>query len=396
MCDWIPKGRWVARNIFQAEGTYFPHNLNTFNVDPAQSKQKGRGFTLYHPWSFSLCCTGWSVQNIWFMYQYAPDRTFLEKTAYPAVREAAMFYASFLESCDKQPDGKARFGPTAVPERIGWLPDLSRNYDSTADISYARWTFNAAIEGAQTLHKDVEMVRRFKRALNLLPDYPTFGTGNDKVVVICGGAQPQAINIAVLAMPVFPNEEVTYFSAPPQKDLFAHTLLTAFGEGYNEWMMMCLARERLSLPGTVDYIKQEFGARQRPNGTLSLQRGNHPWNDFGHYTETFAATAVVSELMLQSAGDIIRVFPTWPEKQNGKFTGLRAKGGFLVSAQQADGQVKQMSITSTAGGKLRVLSPWPAVSVQQDGVTRSVQPDGHGILELNTKPDQFLILTASK
>ncbi|MCX6877394.1 MAG: hypothetical protein NTW21_26830 [Verrucomicrobia bacterium] len=403
ICDWIPKGRWIAKNIFEAEGTFFPHNINTYNVDPVTSQEQGRGFHLHHPWGFSLCCTGWAIQNVWSMYEYAPDRRFLEKTAYPAVKEAALFYASFLEACDKRPDGKARFGPTVVPELNGWQPDLSRNYDSTADIAYARWSLKTAIEGAEVLRQDAPLVERFHHALCLLPEYPTRGEGDERVVVISAGGVPliidrpaQDLNCAVTSMPVFPADEVTFFSPPAQKDLFARTIRTAqfHFEGFNEWIMLGLSRARLSMPDTVDYARRVFGERQRPNGTLALSRRNHPWNDYGHYTETFAATAVVSEMLLQSAGDAIRVFPAWPKDMAAKFANLRTRGGFLVSAEQAAGQVKQVAITSTVGGKVRLLSPWPTARVQRGNDTQKVTPDAQGVLELDTRPQVSLYLTS--
>ena len=395
VCDWIPKGRWIARNIFEAEGTFFPHNINTYNVDPATSQEQGRGFHLHHPWGFSLCCTGWAIQNVWSMYEYAPDRRFLEKTAYPAVREAALFYASFLEACDKRPDGKARFGPTVVPERHTWLPDLSRNYDSAADIAYARWSLKTAIEGAQVLRQDAPLVERFGHALRLLPEYPTHGEGDNRVVVTCAGVAPHELNIPVTSMPVFPTDEVTFFSAPAEKELFVRTIRTAQAEGFCEWIMLGLSRARLSMPDTVEYARRVFGERQRPNGTLSLQRGNHGWNDYGHYTETFAATAVVSEMLLQSTGDAIRVFPAWPQDKAARFTDLRARGGFLVSAEQAAGQVKQVAITSTVGGKVRLLSPWPTARVRRGNDTQTVTPDAQGVVELDTRPQESLYLTSN-
>jgi hypothetical protein len=68
---------------------------------------------------------------------------------------------------------------------------------------------------------------------------------------------------------------------------------------------------------------------------------------------------------MQSVGDIIRVFPCWPKEQNAKFTNLRAQGGFLVSAEQKDGKVTKLEITSTVGGTLRVLNPWSGQVVER-------------------------------
>ncbi|MCF7733368.1 MAG: hypothetical protein K9N23_16885 [Akkermansiaceae bacterium] len=121
---------------------------------------------------------------------------------------------------------------------------------------------------------------------------------------------------------------------------------------------MGVSRARLSMPGTRDWLSDEIKARLRPNQTITLNRLGSNLNNFGHYTEQLAASMAIGELLLQSAGDIIRVFPAWPQGRNAAFTKLRAQGGFLVSAEQGDHRGVKVEITSTVGGKLRVLNPW--------------------------------------
>jgi hypothetical protein len=81
-------------------------------------------------------------------------------------------------------------------------------------------------------------------------------------------------------------------------------------------------------------------------------------------------------------GDIIRIFPAWPKNKNAGFTNLRAQGGFLVSAEQVDGKVAKLEITATVGGKLRLLSPWLAIKVNE----KALKTDERGIAEMETQP----------
>jgi hypothetical protein len=142
------------------------------------------------------------------------------------------------------------------------------------------------------------------------------------------------------------------------------------------------------MPGAMDWMRTELQARTRPNGTLTLNRLGHGINNYGHYTEQFAASMAIGELLVQSVGDVIRVFPAWPQERDAAFTHLRAQGGFLVSASQSDGQIEEFQITSTAGGRLRLLSPWPAVEVVCNGQTlaRAPELDQRGIIQLDTRP----------
>ena len=115
-------------------------------------------------------------------------------------------------------------------------------------------------------------------------------------------------------------------------------------------------------------MKAEFLKRARPNGTITLQAGDR----CGHFTEQFAAAGAIAELLLQSVGDILRVFPAWPQEKDAKFENLRAQGGFLVSAEQKDGKVTKLHIVSTVGGKLRLLDPWTGQLVERETKTGEV------------------------
>lgn len=42
------------------------------------------------------------------------------------------------------------------------------------------------------------------------------------------------------------------------------------------------------MPGTADWVRGELAARERPNGTITLNRLGHHFNNAGHYTEQFA------------------------------------------------------------------------------------------------------------
>jgi hypothetical protein len=84
-----------------------------------------------------------------------------------------------------------------------------------------------------------------------------------------------------------------------------------------------------------------------------------------YLVESVGIAAAISEFLLQSVGDIIRVFPAWPKDKDARFAALRAQGGFLVSAEQKDGKVTKLEITSTVGGTLRLLNPWTGKIVER-------------------------------
>ena len=157
---------------------------------------------------------------------------------------------------------------------------------------------------------------------------------------------------------------------------------------------------RLSMSETLPWLREELTARLRPNGTLTLNR-NEPrfgFNNFGHYTEQFAASLAINELLLQSVADVVRVFPAWPLDKPARFQQLRAQGGFLISAACENGNVGPVLVESTAGGRLRLLSPWPGIEVLvgPDGQAHPLTPNEKGLLELDTPAGQTFEFRARK
>ncbi len=102
--------------------------------------------------------------------------------------------------------------------------------------------------------------------------------------------------------------------------------------------------------------------------------------------EMIGVAGLVNEFLLQSVQNKIRLFPCWSTDKDAAFTGLRAQGGFVVSAEFAKGRVTSATIESTAGKQLQLLSPWKTVHV--NGKKTALDPNG--LVTLNTRPGQVL------
>ena len=395
--EYLPRARWLAGKVFDCGGAYYPHVLFAYEpADPTRCKgATGRQY-IHHVWGFTLGVNGFTAQPLWWHYKYAPDRGLLEKVVYPVVRDVAVFNADFMDTCRRDKSGKIVLGPSVSPEHWGWTKDFARNYNGTFDIAMFRYILRAAVEGATTLGRDEKLVARWKKALLDLPDYPTTG-GANPIVVDMRDAPPTTYNIAVPAAPVFPADVVTWWSPEKQKALFARTISSLRWNGNNSSIILSVARARLSIPGTSEWVRKTLAARYRQNGTFELNRVGAGINSYGHYTEQFAATMAISELLVQSVGDIVRVFPAWPKDTPARFENLRAQGGFLVSSAQADGAVREVRIIATVGGKLRLLSPWATIAVARNGAGASaLKCDARRIVALDTRPGERLVFTARR
>ena len=107
-----------------------------------------------------------------------------------------------------------------------------------------------------------------------------------------------------------------------------------------------------------------------------------------------AVARFVNELLLQSVGDIIRLFPAWPTASDARFANLLAYGGFEVSAEQTGGKIANVRITSTVGGPVELVSPWGQpfrVVAQPDGSSIPVTTTA-GISSFATTAGQTYLL----
>ena len=168
----------------------------------------------------------------------------------------------------------------------------------------------------------------------------------------------------------------------PVKELFRRTIRDTRFNGNNSHVIFNIAKARLSMPEAVTDTRRWFKSRELPNGLFV-------WQGHAHGTfmpESIGVAALVAEFLMQSVGDTIRVFPCWPGDKDARFSRLRAQGGFLVSAEQREGTVTRLAIRSTAGGTLRLLSPWK--SIQANG--KMLKPDARGVVTLPTRIGEMI------
>ncbi len=384
IAGFAPRGRWLAKKTYGLDGLFLPVNIfgPEYLVAPEDAKSKNARQIAYVPWSYGLGLTGWGLQNLWLRYEYEPDLEYLA-SVYPLLRDGAEFYANVIAQCrDDDGDGKVEIGPSYNPEHGPF-----GSFNNPVDVAYFDFLLSAASEAAGLLGRDAALVARWKKAHAQVPRYETASLEGKAIVANWRGAAADAIkvhNVASPTVPIFPAERITWFSPPEEKALFERTLRWIRHNGNNSHIMVNVARARLSMPEAYTETKAHFSRIVTPNG---LYAG---WPGHGYYlAESWAFAGLTAELLMQSVNDIIRVFPAWPKEEDAVFVNLRAQGGFLVSAEQKAGEVVKVEVRSTAGGTLRLLSPWRATRANG---TRLV-PGDRGVVEIRTARGDELVLT---
>lgn len=388
--EYLPRARWLAKTCFAGcEGAFIHSDVWPYEPDPAKCKSRNRRQCAYLPWGFSLGMNGMVATTLWEYYLYKPDQEYLKARIYPVLKDMAMFYCSLMERSQSDANGKAVLAPSLYPEQGSF-----GQTNTPWDVAFVTYGLKAAESAAEVLNCDTELVARIRKNLDIMPPYPTEPDpeqGNLPVALMWQGGKlhdKPLDNHCSNTQPVYPGAQVTWFSPEDKKELFKRTIRYQFprsGKG-NCMVMIQIARARLGMTGdAVQSMLELYRPCQRPNGLFY-------WPGHGHYISEQAGVArAITELLLQSVENIIRIFPAWPADKDARFAGLRAQGGFLVTAEQKGGKVDRVEITSTAGGKLRLVSPWSETLVNG----KAVKADARGVIECDTGRNEVLILADS-
>jgi hypothetical protein len=293
--------------------------------------------------------TGWAANPYWWRYLCTRDETWLRDVGYPVLRDCALFYLDFME---KGEDGLYHVFPSNQGED-GFTGDPKDYTDRAQVMRHLRYCLRAAIQASEVLGADPELREQWRDRLE-------HAAGDD------GQPPVKREGLAKFFFEANPPEfgDGALPAAPG-----ARTPGTPW-PGAGCWVDLWYAGQypMIAMPnlrsGNLDPLRVYEGMRR------IIERWRHPngliWAmsvmDYGHagaWTETLGICAPLQEMMLQSYGGVLRLFPTWPPQVAAEFTTFRAEGAFLVSARWADGAVAACELRSERGGTCRLFSPWP-------------------------------------
>jgi len=104
----------------------------------------------------------------------------------------------------------------------------------------------------------------------------------------------------------------------------------------------------------------------------------------------FATT--LNEMLLQSHGGKIRVFPAVPDDWTARFT-LRASGAFIVTSECVKRDIRYIQIESLVGGQCVVVNPWSSAARLQHVASGKVIAEGRlAEFQFNTQSGQTYLL----
>jgi hypothetical protein len=323
----------------------------------------------------------WFLLNFWWDYLYSGDGEFLREVTYPMMRMAADYLTGYLE---KDADGRYHARHSQSPEQDN-TPD-----DNTYDWSMLTSFYRGTIEASRVLGVDEEARAAWQERLDNLFPLPADGNA---LWETAGNRQPYRCH-PVVFFSLFPGWHIE-----PGTPLFeaarrtVPVLSTPLGFRYedrhaaipdyqggiepNGFSSGILTITAARLEDRALYERFLYGLIVRfhlkQNGLRALidTRQSEDISRSSLVEAANAHTTAISESLMQSFHDHIRLFPCAPGKGRVRFAGLRAAGGFVVAAEMNDGAFRWARVRSLNGAHLRMELPGGGRAIDQE-----TQPGG--------------------
>lgn len=377
----IPRWQEECRSFFGFDGIW-----SGCAIAPDGSRVHG-----YHGVEFWPGNAAWLAHHYWLHWLYSRDQRFLRERALPMMRGAMQTYMGLLEEGE---DGRLHIPLGYSPE---WGEGSVSRYgpDPACDIALIRWLGESLIQATEVLGMtDDDERERWQDTLDRLADYPQ---GGDGLHVTADDPLYHSHRHHSHLMPIHPLGTLTVEGGDEQRALVNASITHLIEMGTGAWTgwsfpWASLIAARAGMGNMAWDMLQRYRAFITPN-TFHV---NGDYRAFGHsrarYSPMtleagFCAAAAIMEMLLQSWGGVIRLFPAIPDRWSDcAFEDLRAEGAFLVSAQMRDGDVEYVRIWSEIGGTCKLRNPWSDEPVRLMMADEETTLEGEE-LRWDTEPD---------
>lgn len=342
----LESGKETARTMYHMRGTVVHHVSDLYGYTGPADGMCGM-------WPLG---GAWLCFHLWEHYLYAPDETFLRQTAYEYIHETVRFQ---LDSLFEDGEGRLLSGPSTSPENSYFVDgpgsyQASMSLSPTMDIEIIGGLLRIYLEIENILNLDPQTAGEAEKALQRMPPLQ-IGRCGQLMEWLEDYDEPEPGHRHIShGFALYPDCAITR-ATPEWMQAMRATMERRLsnGGGHTGWSRawLILMFARLKDGGRAD---ENMMALLR-HSTLDNLFDNHPPFQIDG---NFGGAAGVAEMVLQSHEGFLCLLPALADAYPcGSFSGLRARGGYEVSAQWRDGRVYRFEITASRPGEVRVELP---------------------------------------
>lgn len=337
-------GRVTAREMYHCGGAVCHHNTDIWGDCAPQDR--------WMPATIWCMGLAWLCLHIYEHYRFTMDKAFLAEK-YDTLCEAAEFFTDFLID---DGNGQLVTSPSVSPEntyvtKSGEQGSICQGPSMDSQILYT--LFTDIIEAADIIGADNgEFVGRLKELRERLPK-PKIGKYGQIMewAEDYDEVEPGHRHISQL-FALYPGELITPENSPELARAAQATIerRLSYGGGHTGWSRAWIINMWARLHNGRQ-VGENITALLSYSTAISMLDMHPPFQIDGN----FGGGAGIAEALMQSHSGEIKLLPAAPEEwDKGSVSGMRARGGFVVSFEWTDGRVTEGSIVSNAGEMCRI------------------------------------------
>jgi alpha-L-fucosidase 2 len=351
--DARPNFREFCRQFFEREGEFVPHATD-IDGNPVYDWASGQ---------FEFNGGPWLAHHLWLHWLYSQDKEFLKEYAYPFMKEVAR---PLIEELKEGDDGFLHFPYSFSPEYSGF----TRNFwgpDTTCDLAFIRWLLKSLLEASEMLKIDDKEKIIWRNTLEKLAPYPVVNLPWGKCLSVRKDLPLQTSHRHHSHLiPIHPLHLLTIEGSEEERELINNSIRQLIFMGHGEWVGFSFSWAasifaHTGYPELARTMLLDYTDRMITENTFMMQGPQRgcDMSVHGTYALTleggFGAANAILEMLIQSYGGIVRLFPGVPECwQDVVFHNLRAEGAYLVSAIRKEGRCVFARVFAEKGGKVRI------------------------------------------
>ena len=356
------------------------------HIVPGVMALDGKPMGSWFQYTLSTTMGTWVSQSFYLHWRYTMDKTFLGERAYPYCAGIGEALLGLLKPDEKT--GKLKLPLSTSPEMYNNTQAAWFTPNSNSDLALLRWLFAANEEMATALGRNDD-ARKWKTTLLNLDELAVEG---DAGALRLSSDESQTISHRHLAhlVVIYPlgilnldgtdRDRAIIDASLQQLERLGDKEYCGYSHAWRACMMARAGRPEQALESLLKYLRDTrrsgFHCNNIKSPAITLE-GN------------FAAGQAVHEMLLQSWGGKLRIFPAVPEQwKDASFESLCAEGGFIISARRVGGKTATVTITATVNQRLQLINPFGDVAFHAD---REITRAGN-LIRCDLKANQTLKL----